>query len=108
VLAAERTRAEPRRLQGAILAVLGDAFMARWREALEGYYAEHPDLERTAIPWGERPARIAALEATLRALEIQEEKSILKAASYGIRIDRREDMDVAVLFDPAVLEETTP
>lgn len=57
---------------------------------------------RPGPPMAERPARLAALKATLRALEQQEEALILRTEETSVYIPRRTDADPAVIlaYDP--------
>jgi hypothetical protein len=83
----------------------GDLLLARWRERLRGLYDGDPALRAAAVPTAGRPGRRAALNETLFALEVAEEKLIVEAELRGERIDRRPDSRPEVLFSPEVLAE---
>lgn len=67
-------------------------------------HAEIDRLEyRPGPPMAERPARLAALRAELRTLEVREEALICEAEESGVIIPRRPDADPAVIlgYDPS-------
>lgn len=68
-----------------------------------------PEVTEASIPRHERPARVAALRADLRRLEVEEESAILTAELSGLLgVPRRPDADpAAVLAVPVPLPPST-
>jgi hypothetical protein len=83
-----------------------DALVAVLSARLRALYDRDPALARTAVPLAERPARVRHLRDRMRTLEVEEERLILAAERQGVRLDRRADVDVAVLFLPELLEDS--
>lgn len=90
---------------GCWLALGGDGVRTAFEARLRAAYDANPALAAAAVPSADRPARVAELRATLRALELEEELVIVRAQRRGMWLSRRADIEnVAVLFHPDVLE----
>ena len=101
-------RYDVQNFQAFLAAAFREPLLTMWRARVRAQYEADPELARVALPIAERPARLAQLREQIHALELDEEKVIAAGERAGIRIDRRGDLDVAVLFDPAVLAEAMP
>lgn len=72
-----------------LAAVCPDALEAALVQAVDEARKDYPH----GLPSRERPAALAAIDAEILALEIDEERAIVDAEQIGQTIDRRADLD---------------
>ena len=84
-----------RLIEPMMMALFGDVFHDRAVKDVENYLADHPPGPATA----DRPARLAAIDAKIMNLEVEEERIICAAEEAGFEIERRADADPRFVLD---------